>query len=1545
MITAKVKSRLLVILSALLMVITAICGATFIAGADAVTPKSVSQIEFVMKEGASIRLDDNGIRFSATMSEEDYLAINANTAYKSIEYGFFIMPMYYQTKIGELNYENCFGANAKFFTDEADRAEGKYKILGAEGCKIFDNGSEYQVNGSVINMKDQNLATKYVGVLYVKATTNADSVEYKFAKDGAPRSMVEVALRAIDAGQMTEQESELNAYAQRYLTYYAAQNAGAVPSYTYKLDTYLDGELAEQTKFESIALGTAVSTTLPDRVGYVKDEENSILSGRVYADNDTMLIRSYTSKPATAIENQNNFGGELFVFDKEVATDYQVVLPEFEGELSGVSIGYTQIDGWSFANETNTLTIPNAQVSAIVSGEQQIILDVGNSRYDGKVTVADRIITTEEELVALFNTASQITYGQYNVIGSDITYTGAGVVRGSGTQLAGVIDGKGHVIDGFKVNGDIASLASFSSGTVKNLAFTNVSIYNTRSLSSLFSYQAANIKLDNVYISVNSAVGAGGSIFYSLVSGSNQTNSITNTVIVNNTGNETFGILGYSYGAGVDMNYENCYFIGGAPFGTGSVSDNIYKNALSFTYSSIKDAVLSMNGKLPVGFNSCWSLNNGTFRFGSAVIEKVANQIVGTKNNGELFYFSKDLTTHTTDYASTFVADGYYKVALPIDVGQITSVAIGSTAIEGFTYADKVLKIPTTAIQTLANGEAVLYITTAEADYRANVTIADYVITTGTEFNSVLGNNNSTSALGKLIILGNDLYDVTYTESSVFATSNRFRETFDGKGYKVENLTMTGVRSLFWATGPTTVIKNIALINVTHTAPAGNTAIITYQQAGGTIDNVFVSGTTNCPQAVVNGLTANNNTVISNSVFMLETSSQETNTYAFGTTLGTISNAFVVSETLTDMVNNGSTTVSGGGIYATASALWSEIAGQLPSGFDGDVWSIDADGNVKFGNTVVIEAAENNIITNSASSYKILVSEDADQTVLNAASDLQLFLEEATGISFPVVADGEDFSADGRYFSIGNTKVAKEQGVMPTYAEVKSNGYVIKTVNGSIIMNGATSKGISNAVYGYLAQDFGFEYYFPGVYDLDTGVTKKALTDFNVTFVPDIDVMTEASSGALFATEQDRARFGVTAVSDWSLNGEMWNTFHNTLKIAPYSTYGAEHVSWYSNDLSQLCLTAHGNVVEYNLLVELFADTVIAGMVGNAKTEFVISTADNYKYCSCSACAEKIQNYGEYSGVLLSFCNDVAEAVNEYLATPEGSEYDRDFTIYMLAYQETLAVPTGIEVGDNVGVYIAPLDIYYSVGLDVETDDKDRNRTSFDAIEGWRALTDKLAMWIYDVNFKNYFYYYDSLETKQDLYKYMAELGVSMVNDLSQSQNTVSGTAWANVKNYLSIKLHSDTNADVDTLITNFFNACYGNASEEMLAIFNSYRTHADQIKALAGTSAMNKVGHIYGGVWESEYWTKSDVEGWYSAFNSALNLVEEGSTEYKLIASETIAPLYMMISLYGEEYDEATLLAYKNTFKALCDASGVEKYLDSSIDGAISGIYDSWGI
>ena len=131
----------------------------------------------------------------------------------------------------------------------------------------------------------------------------------------------------------------------------------------------------------------------------------------------------------------------------------------------------------------------------------------------------------------------------------------------------------------------------------------------------------------------------------------------------------------------------------------------------------------------------------------------------------------------------------------------------------------------------------------------------------------------------------------------------------------------------------------------------------------------------------------------------------------------------------------------------------------------------------------------------------------------------------------------------------------------------------------------------------------------------------------------------------------------------------------------------------------------------------------------------VLSKAEQEKYGDCT------------SANCILFCNDLADVLN---ATLQEQGIDRVMTVYFFSYLSTISAPAKqnadgtyspidetIKCNENVGVIYCPIqaNFYYDIDADI-------NSFYEEQMYKWNALCDKVAVWLYQARFRNYFYPY-----------------------------------------------------------------------------------------------------------------------------------------------------------------------------------------------------------
>ena len=155
---------------------------------------------FTMDIGAAARItvgddsgSDCGIRYSFSLTAEEYENLKNSTTFSDVRFGVFIAAASYNVAGKEIADEtHVSGANAIYYwkVSETESGEDVYnvtpkvgmrRIICAEGdaMKIEEEGRA-RFYGSVVGMKDSNLRREYIGVGYVRYVENGET-HYKFA--------------------------------------------------------------------------------------------------------------------------------------------------------------------------------------------------------------------------------------------------------------------------------------------------------------------------------------------------------------------------------------------------------------------------------------------------------------------------------------------------------------------------------------------------------------------------------------------------------------------------------------------------------------------------------------------------------------------------------------------------------------------------------------------------------------------------------------------------------------------------------------------------------------------------------------------------------------------------------------------------------------------------------------------------------------------------------------------------------------------------------------------------------------------------------------------------------------------------------------------------------------------------------------------------------------------------------------------------------------------------------------------------------------------
>lgn len=586
---------------------------------------------------------------------------------------------------------------------------------------------------------------------------------------------------------------------------------------------------------------------------------------------------------------------------------------------------------------------------------------------------------------------------------------------------------------------------------------------------------------------------------------------------------------------------------------------------------------------------------------------------------------------------------------------------------------------------------------------------------------------------------------------------------------------------------------------------------------------------------------------------------------------------------------------------------------------------------------------ENFLVKNGVCNYKIVIPENASETILSARDEFVCLFQKATGLRLATVKDTAlEHNATNQYISIGETKLLSSAGIEIDKEQLGLDGCRIETKDRTVYIYGGSDHGSLFSVYTFMQVTFDYEVYYKDCIEIQTNVKNKALKAYNVTDIPDfahrswqsINVTWELDDydESMFPTRlrykgyRRYPQFGI-----YSAATEALVTTPGVMNWLPMSVYNEQttnpdtyHPKWYSTDGEELCYNARGDEDEYNAMIDQCVDVVIKSLelqrpeTHPNKRVFAFLQCDNQQYCRCDTCQEEYDKYGTMAGLYLEYVNDLAAAVEEELKDEKHAKYRRDnlqFEVYAYSYTTTAPATYNASTGeweslitlrDDVIIEYAPGDYDFQLAFTDEINDNARG--NFDA---WEAVIGKNKMYyyLYDTNYGNKSYMYDSFDhyTAETFAHYASKSNIGIFFDSPQSKATT--TAWNNLKQYLKAKLSWNTSLDTGELIDNYFNAMYKEAAPMMKTFFTSQRMYWQNI--LIDEYGTN--GGSRPNLANLDYWPIATLEGWLTQCETAKAAVAryktaDPATYDKLCAhieAEAIAVLYILMDLHGKFLSE----------------------------------------
>ena len=436
--------------------------------------------------------------------------------------------------------------------------------------------------------------------------------------------------------------------------------------------------------------------------------------------------------------------------------------------------------------------------------------------------------------------------------------------------------------------------------------------------------------------------------------------------------------------------------------------------------------------------------------------------------------------------------------------------------------------------------------------------------------------------------------------------------------------------------------------------------------------------------------------------------------------------------------------------------------------------------------------------------YTIVRPAAASASQVYAAEELQRFTEQMTGVKSPIITD--DAALPANAIVLGETRyTAQVLGEPASVAALGEDGFRIKTCPPHLVIVGGPVRGTLYGVY-ELLERFGGCHWFASWHSVIPKLDNWTIPRVDQTQKPafalresfwfdmfdgDLAARNKCNGNAMRLSDKHggKIRFG----------GDLF--VHTANVLCPPEEFFAAHPEYFSEingkrvkDQTQLCLTNPDvlKIVTARVLDRIRKDPT-------AKL-FSVSQNDWLNFCTCAACKAIDDREQSHAGTMIAFVNQVAEAVEEEFP---------NVWIETLAYQYTRKPPKTIRPRHNVVPRLCSIECDFSRPLDQSAFGE--NRTFVDDIRSWSAITDKLYIWDYVTNFKDYIGPFPNTLSLQGNAKFFRNNHVVGLFEEGAYQGRHAD--FAELKAWLLAKWLWNPDLPAEPLLNEFFSGYYGAAA------------------------------------------------------------------------------------------------------------------------------------
>ena len=447
--------------------------------------------------------------------------------------------------------------------------------------------------------------------------------------------------------------------------------------------------------------------------------------------------------------------------------------------------------------------------------------------------------------------------------------------------------------------------------------------------------------------------------------------------------------------------------------------------------------------------------------------------------------------------------------------------------------------------------------------------------------------------------------------------------------------------------------------------------------------------------------------------------------------------------------------------------------------------------------------------------YTIVRPANASPSQVYAAEEFQRFTEQMTGVRLPIATD--DAPLPDCAILLGDTRhTAQLLGAPANLKALGDDGFRLKTCPPHLLILGSPVRGTLYGAYEVLERLGGCRWY-TSWHSVIPKLDAWAIPPLDETQKPafalrepfwfdmfdgDLAARNKCNGNSMRLTDRHGGhsfRFG----------GGLGSCHTFNILCAPEALFDT-HPEYFSEingkrvkEYTQLCLTNPDvlRLVTSNVLERIRKDP--------GASFYGVSQNDWHNFCTCPACKAIDDAEESHAGTMIAFVNKVAEAVEKEFP---------NVTIETLAYQYTRKPPKTIRPRHNVMPCLCTIECDFAFPID--TSAFKENRSFLDDIRGWGAICDRLYLWDYTTNFRDYTSPFPNVLALQDNVRFFHTNRVDYLFEQGAYQGRHGD--FAELKAWLLAKWMWNPDLPQEALLEDFFNGYYGAAAPYVRTYFDA---------------------------------------------------------------------------------------------------------------------------